>query len=90
MTAGLQVTDFLKVEAAAIYLLDGASRKDIEKGRPLVVNIGSGVALSLREFAQSEWNKYSINGKLHFGDIPYRDDIMMRCVPSLINLKRHP
>ena len=91
MTAGLQVTDFLKVESAAFYLLEGASRKDIKKGKPLVVNIGSGVARSLREFAQSEWNKYSINGKLYLGDIPYRGDVMMRCVPSLIDIeKKHP
>ena len=89
MTDGLQVTDFLRVEDAASYLVEGVTRKDIEKGNPLVVNIGSGVAISLREFAQSEWNKYSVNGKLILGAIPHRGDVMMRCVPSLINLKRH-
>ena len=88
ITDGLQVTDFLRVEDAAFYLLEGASRNDIIKGQPLVVNIGSGVAISLREFAQIEWDKYSKNGKLLIGEIPYRSDVMMRCVPSLINLKR--
>ena len=88
MTDGLQITDFIRVEDAAFYILEGASRKDVLKGHPLVVNIGSGVAISLREFAQAEWDKYSKNGKLQVGKIPHRGDVMMRCVPSLIDLKR--
>jgi UDP-glucose 4-epimerase len=88
MTSGNQITDFITVETVAYHFLNACTRSDIEKGRPLVVNIGSGRSLRLLDFAVSEWKRLQAKGRLMPGYLPDRPKQLSRCVPDLQGL--HP
>jgi dTDP-6-deoxy-L-talose 4-dehydrogenase (NAD+) len=83
MTYGAQVRDFQPVEQVAIQLLACLEHKIIEPGIPLIINLGSGKATTLKEFAQQEWTRLRAKGKLLPGSIPYRSNEVMRYVPSI-------
>ncbi len=82
MTKGEQIRDFQSVDETAkeisMYL-----NKNIEKGNPLIVNIGSGKSMRLIEFAKAQWKKYGAKGRILKGSIPYRSCEVMRYVPLI-------
>lgn len=87
MTSGTQINDFIHASEVAIHLLNGCTRTDLIAGDPLVVNIGSGTAMSLRSFAQNEWKRLNASGSILFGTLPTRSNQIERYVPDLTNLK---
>ena len=88
MTSGKQVSDFIPVSDVAAHLLDACSRSDISAGTPLVVNVGSGVPMSLIDFAQAEWKRLGAVGKLLPASIPERPNQIDRYVPDVRGLRR--
>lgn len=83
MTAGEQVRDFQPVEEIADAFLSIAISYDLEAGKPLIKNLGSGKPVMLKEFAKRWWNKYNAQGELRIGSLPYRDNEVMRYVPKV-------
>jgi nucleoside-diphosphate-sugar epimerase len=87
MTSGRQVSDFVPVAAVAAHLLEACTRTDVAPGRPLVTNIGSGVANSLLSFAAAERERLGATGRLRPGVLPDRPDQIERYVPDLAGLR---
>ncbi|HPA20671.1 MAG TPA: NAD(P)-dependent oxidoreductase [Verrucomicrobiae bacterium] len=83
MTEGGQVRDFVPVESVARTFLDACSWRDIKPGQPLVENVGTGRAATLRDFAESWWRHWGAKGRLLIGALPYRPGEVMRYVPEV-------
>jgi nucleoside-diphosphate-sugar epimerase len=83
LTPGEQVRDFVAVENVAAKLLAVAGDETVEPGVPRVRNIGTGRPQSVRQFAEYWWRELGARGKLRFGELPYRDDEVMRYVPQV-------
>jgi UDP-glucose 4-epimerase len=83
MTYGEQVRDFSPVEAVADAFWAACFRKDVNFARPVIENIGSGVPVTLADFASGWWTKWNAKGALRLGAIPYRKNEVMRFVPAL-------
>jgi len=81
MTFGEQVRDFLNVKDAARIILDSIGNQ--KNNQIIVRNIGSGVPLKIREFAEKIWSEKKAKGNLLFGTIPYRYGEVMRYVPDI-------
>lgn len=75
--------DFSPVEEVAQAFLYELQRTDRESGRIHIANVGSGVAVSLAEFAKSWWRTWNASGKLLIGALPYREHEVMRFIPKL-------
>jgi nucleoside-diphosphate-sugar epimerase len=82
MTPGEQWRDFVPVEHVVDALLACCTSEDASPGRAQIVNIGTGRAQRLREFAQSWWQRWGAKGSLRIGALPYRDGEVMRYVPQ--------
>lgn len=87
MTSGKQITDFVPVEQVASQILHACTRNDLKKGIPFVLNIGSGKARSLLEFAESEWIRLEARGRLLPKSLPDRANQVYRLVPDLQGLE---
>lgn len=83
MTAGEQVRDYLKVERCAEVFAEAVERPDLKGGQPWIRNVGSGLARSIREFAQEEWIRLGATGRILFGALPYRPNEVMAIVPAV-------
>lgn len=83
MTLGEQIRDFTPVEFVADRLIELATNTYLEKGKPKILNLGTGSPMSLREFAEKEWEKFGATGELRFGEVPYRKNEVFRYVPCL-------
>ena len=83
MTRGEQVRDFVPVETVAQQFVDVAMNLDMRQGHPYVANVSSGNPISVRQFSEYWWNKANAKGLLKIGAIPYRENEVMRFVPSL-------
>lgn len=83
MTLGEQVRDYLPVEDVAGAIHFATERRDIIKGVPKIVNVGSGVPISMREFAEKCWSEWGAKGRLLIGSLPYRPNEPMRFVPQV-------
>jgi len=83
MTSGEQVRDFVPVEDVADAIATAVERRDLVKGTPKFVNVGSGLPVSMREFAQRCWTEWNAQGKLILGALPYRPNEPMRFVPAI-------
>ncbi len=81
MTLGEQIRDFTPVEFAAENLLYYAVEAIISRGEPQLHNLGTGRPMSLSSFAEKQWAKFRATGRLKLGEIPYRDNEVMRYVP---------
>ena len=81
MTLGEQVRDFLYVKDAAKIILDAIRNQ--QENQIIIRNIGSGIPLMIREFAEKIWSENKAEGKLLIGAIPYRDREVMRYVPDI-------
>ena len=86
MTTAEEIRDFIHVDEVTRYLLNAIYRKDIKRGEPLVVNIGSGKPIKLKDFAQSEWKKLKAEGKIIFGALKNRKYTIKRMVANLEGL----
>ena len=83
LTEGNQIRDFVTVEAVAHSFLSVLASTDIAPSRPLIANVGSGRPQTIREFCEAWWNRWRATGKLRFGEIPYRENEVMRFVPEI-------
>lgn len=87
MTSGQQIFDFIPVADVASHLLSACIRTDVTPGNPLVLNIGTGIARSLLEFAKSEWALLGGEGKLLPNCLPNRPNQINRCVADITGLR---
>jgi len=83
MTAGEQVRDFVPVEQVADIFVAGLTRVDLKPGEPRIENLGTGQPQTLAAFAEYWWNHWQAKGKLLIGALPYRENEVMRYVPSV-------
>ena len=83
MTEGEQVRDFIQVEAVAEKLLGALSWEALTRGNPRVVNVGTGVPRTLRQFAEHCWAAWGAKGKIKFGELPQRAGEVKRYVPEV-------
>jgi nucleoside-diphosphate-sugar epimerase len=82
-TAGAQVRDFIRVEAVADTFVQAATNWTLERGTPIIRNVGTGRGRTVREFCAEAWDVLGARGRLHFGAIPYRTDEVMRYVAQV-------
>lgn len=84
MTPGGQVRDLMPVESVAQTILDWTEDQIVvQKGVPLVANIGSGNPMSMLEFAEKCWAEWGAKGRIIAGAKPYRNNEPMRFVPQI-------
>jgi nucleoside-diphosphate-sugar epimerase len=83
MTTGEQIRDFTPVGLVASKFVQAALASPLAPGNPTVINIGTGKPQTLREFAESWWQRLDAKGKLLFGAIPQREGETMRYVPRI-------
>lgn len=77
MSRGEQIRDFFPVESAAQSFLRALTHP-LEPGVPKIMHAGSGQARTLREFAEEWWSRLNAPGRLLIGELPYRDNEVMR------------
>lgn len=83
MSPGGQVRDYQEVSAAAAEFLRQCEQP-IQPNRGLRVrNLGSGVPVTLADFATHWWHHWHAAGTLQLGALPYRKSDIMRLVPDL-------
>lgn len=85
MTKGEQVRDFIEVTEVARKLLAAVESIGSIKSTlsPQYFNLGSGKPKSILEFSRSWWEKWSAEGELLVGALPYREGEVMRYVPKI-------
>ena len=83
MSNGKQVRDFMNVKDAAKRLLQWSVQLSSTPSHGVIRNLGSGIPMTLDEFARLEWNRLRAKGKLLIGDLPYRKNETMRYVPLI-------
>lgn len=81
MTSGDQIRDYMTVENAAKRFLKAALASDGPHFH--ISNIGSGIPVTLRDFATQWWTHWNATGQLKLGAVPYRDEEIMRFVPQI-------
>ena len=86
MTKAEEIRDFIHVDEVTRYLVKAIFREDIKIGKPLVINIGSGYPIKLKDFAQNEWHKFKAEGKLIFGALKNRKYTIKRMVANIEGL----
>lgn len=84
LTPGMQIRDFIYVKEIA-KLIHGYSILLNEKknGFFKISNLGTGKPKLLRDFVTALWDQHKGQGKLHFGNLPYRENEVMRYVPEI-------
>lgn len=83
MTPGEQIRDYVPVEQVAMSFLYAATRSDVTAGSPIVLNIGSGMPVTMRAFAEAWWRTFQATGNLRVGALPYRSNEVMRFAPLI-------
>jgi nucleoside-diphosphate-sugar epimerase len=84
MTAGEQIRDFIPVEIVAEQLLKACHDYSVIPGIAKLENVGTGKPQTVRAFAEYWWRHWNAQGKLVFGEIPYRAGEVMRYVPEIV------
>lgn len=87
MTSGNQIRDFIEVNEVAKHFVNAILRSDITINRPSIVNIGSGIGITLKEFAIKEWKKFNASGRLNIGRVISRPNEIKRMVANIDYLK---
>lgn len=82
MSGGEQVRDFVPVDTVAATFVQALS-KQLTPGVPKIANVGTGIPLSLAQFARHWWMHWGAAGTLKLGAVPYRPNEVMRYVPDL-------
>lgn len=83
MTPGEQIRDYIPVEQVVLSFLYAVTRTDMMAGSPVVLNVGSGIPVSMRVFAETWWQKFQATGALKVGALPYRPNEVMRFAPLI-------
>jgi UDP-glucose 4-epimerase len=83
MTAGEQVRDFVPVALVAEKIADEVTAVPPPAGQPVILHLGTGRGLTVKEFAESEWRRLGAKGRLLPGAIPMRPGEVLRYVPEL-------
>jgi len=83
MTSGEQIRDFIYVNEVVEILWNDCFNQEIIKGTPILKNLGTGKASSIKEFSEFWWKKWNAKGKLLIGELPYRNGEVMRYVPLI-------
>ncbi len=66
INSGNEIRDFIPVEKVADHICAAIKRKDIIYRQPKIINIGSGEATTIGDFAKAEWSKFNTLGRLKF------------------------
>lgn len=83
MSEGKQVRDFVSVNEVARQFVDAIAAQPPVAGMTRVSHCGSGVPMSLKDFAEREWKNFHATGTLLFGSIEVRKNEVMRFVPQI-------
>ncbi len=83
MTAGAQLRDFINVTDVATAFVRSLDFSGVQPGVAHIANLGTGKAQSLADFAQHWWTQFGATGELRLGQVPYRNNEMMRLVPEI-------
>lgn len=83
MTFGEQIRDFIHVSAVGEKLLYECEGRELQEGVPIIKNLASGRPISLRCFAEEWWSEWNASGEILFGEVPYRENEVMRYVPMV-------
>ncbi len=82
LTPGEQVRDFIQVSDVARRLLEICHCDTLDRGTSTIENLGTGKPQTVLEFCQQWWRFWRASGNLLVGQIAYRDDEVMRYVPT--------
>jgi nucleoside-diphosphate-sugar epimerase len=80
LSSGEQVRDFINVSDVAEQLAEKLNFDHVVAGSPLTENLGTGIGMTVRQFAEQHWEKFGATGKLSFGSVNYRQNEIMRLV----------
>lgn len=83
LTAGEQVRDFIPVGQVASAFVAALTRTDLKPGEAKVENLGTGQPQTVRAFAEHWWKAWHAKGSLLIGQLPYRENDVMRYVPKI-------
>jgi nucleoside-diphosphate-sugar epimerase len=83
MTSGLQVRDFIHVNRVIDVFLEALDFSDVECALPQIRNVGTGVGLSVYEFASAWWRQFGATGRLIPCALPQRDGELSRIVADI-------
>jgi nucleoside-diphosphate-sugar epimerase len=83
MPPGDQIRDFIRAEDVANYFCHALNRQDLKPGEPIVENVGSGKAMTVKEFCDYWWAKWQATGQIRYGRLPHRSGEIMRYVPEI-------
>jgi nucleoside-diphosphate-sugar epimerase len=83
MTPGEQLRDYIPVQDVAAAFAAAVVRPHVPRGLPWVQNVGTGVPVSMRAFAEHWWAHWGASGRLHIGARPYRPNEQMRFVAKV-------
>jgi nucleoside-diphosphate-sugar epimerase len=72
MSSGVQIRDFIAVEEVATKLLYALEFNDVLPGKPQIKNIGTGIPVSLLDFAKGWWENWNAKGRLIPGKVGLR------------------
>lgn len=86
MTKAEEIRDFIHVDKVTKYFVNAIFREDIKIRKPLIINIGSGYPIKLKDFAQNEWDKLKPEGKIIFGALKNRKYTIKRMVANIEGL----
>ena len=81
MSLGEQIRDFQPVDRVAKAFFAKAV-SNLDDNEVAIHNLSSNNFLSIRELAIQEWNKFGGRGSLLIGELPYRDNEVMKFVPG--------
>ena len=83
MSAGKQVRDFISVDDVSDEFVRALDFSLVEPGYPHILNVGTGRAQSLLEFAEYWWGEWNAKGTLIPGMINLRRGELMRLVADV-------
>ena len=83
ITPGEQIRDFIHVKEISARIAGLVESNVFKPHTPFVANIASGEPQSIRSFCEYWWDIFNAKGKLKIGQIPYRQNEVMRYVPCM-------
>lgn len=83
MSSGVQVRDFINVKDVASKLFDALNFSEVNCGKPVIKNIGTGKGETLLEFAEYWWREWGALGDLKPDAFPARDNDLSRIVADI-------
>ena len=84
LTKGDQLRDFTNVTTIAELILKETNDIFLTKEARLIIkNLGTGSPMTVKDFTLKLWKKNRAKGKLLFGNLPYRENEIMKYVPDI-------